>query len=1201
MKDWQRTADQSARDRIRDDLDTTLVVEAAAGTGKTTALVDRILFGIISGRVSLGKTVAVTFTDFAAGELKLRLRSAIEAARHKHESSPRIISLLTRAVRELEEARIGTIHSFCADLLREHPVEAGIDPLFEVAPDDLACPLFDLAFERWFEKRLAAPGEGVRRILRRLPRKGFGGRRSGTLARRPRESGPKPILRAAARELARERDFTTSWKRFDGFAREVDIDALILEMEELGEWSEVGDPEQWLTKSLAYLKRFVAEITRLESLGNPRDYDGIEARLFGFLGGWGRAKDWKAYYARDSFPADEIRNRRDELKVRVQKFVDDAGADLAPRLREELWPVVEEFEQLKERAGYLDFLDLLLRARNLIRDNRDIRIELQQRFTHIFVDEFQDTDPLQADILMLLAADDPDHEDWRQVRPVPGKLFIVGDPKQSIYRFRRADVALYQEVKRQIVASGGALVELNVSFRSGPEIQKAVNAAFAPVMSDESSTQAHYVPLAPSKTALDTQPAIVALPVSQPYGDFGRVVDWKIDESLPKDVAAFLDWMVNESGWTVTERERAERVPLQPRHICLLFRRLRHYSTDVARPYVQALEAHRIPHLLVGGSSFHSREEVEAIRNALTAVEWPNDELAVFATLKGPLFAFTDSQLLAYRSRCSTLHPFKKPPDDSTLGHPDATTTPSGLPASGPRSARGSDEVTEALGILRELHRRRNARPIADTVGTLLAQTRAHAGFANWPTGEQALANIMRLTDMARRAERNGLISFRAFVDWLDEEAESGEIGDAPIMEEGVDGVRIMTVHKAKGLEFPVVVLVDITAKDSREPSKWVDQASGLSAMRLAGCTPIEVQDNADEEMRIEKEEAARVLYVAATRARDLLVVCGVGDHPYEGWLATLNPVLYPAEDASFKPLSTQPNGCPQLGDDNVVGRLKNAVRPRGSVSPGLHRPKAGKHHVVWWDPSVLRPISQGDTRSRLTEFLKEDENKVRSEEGIRVHQEWQRQRANVRQVAGKPEWKVVTATTHFAMPRGRDKTEPDGERIEASQIAEVTDVAVESIAIDFSRPHGKRFGILVHAVLSIVPLNSGYAAIADIARGQGRILGATEDEVAAAAETVHRALRHPLMQRAAAAANIGRSRREVPIGLKLDDGVMVEGVIDLAFQEQGPASPWTVIDYKTDFEVKGRLEEYQSQVSLYALAISRATGLETRPVLLRL
>src|SRR5918999_1163325 len=210
-KESTALADQAARDRICNDLDTTLVVEAAAGTGKTSALIGRILAGIISGRISLAKMVAVTFTDFAAGELKLRLRLAIEQARQKGTNTPQTTQLLTQAVHELEEARIGTIHSFCADLLREHPVEASIDPLFEVAPDDRAYPLFDLAFERWFERQLAGPGEGVRRILRRIPRRQFGGRRTGTLARRPRESGPKPILRTAAWELARERDFTAAW------------------------------------------------------------------------------------------------------------------------------------------------------------------------------------------------------------------------------------------------------------------------------------------------------------------------------------------------------------------------------------------------------------------------------------------------------------------------------------------------------------------------------------------------------------------------------------------------------------------------------------------------------------------------------------------------------------------------------------------------------------------------------------------------------------------------------------------------------------------------------------------------------------------------------------------------------------------------------------------------------------------------------
>jgi len=220
--------------------------------------------------------------------------------------------------------------------------------------------------------------------------------------------------------------------------------------------------------------------------------------------------------------------------------------------------------------------------------------------------------------------------------------------------------------------------------------------------------------------------------VPAPYGDFGTIVDWRIDESLPDAIAAFVQWLVEKSGWTVTERERpSERVSVRPRHVCLLFRRFRAYLADVTRPYVRALEARHLPHLLVGGTSFHVREEVEAIRNALAAIERPEDELAVFATLRGPFFALGDGALLAFRGRYRSLHPFFKVPDDA----------PAPLV-----------EVAKALAVLRSLHRGRNRRPIADTIGRLLAVTRAHAGLAVWPTGEQALANVTRLMDLARRA-----------------------------------------------------------------------------------------------------------------------------------------------------------------------------------------------------------------------------------------------------------------------------------------------------------------------------------------------------------------------------------------------------------------------------------------------------------------
>jgi ATP-dependent exoDNAse (exonuclease V) beta subunit len=248
----------------------------------------------------------------------------------------------------------------------------------------------------------------------------------------------------------------------------------------------------------------------------------------------------------------------------------------------------------------------------------------------------------------------------------------VGDPKQSIYRFRRADVALYESVKKRLLAQGAELVLLTVSFRSVPRIQQAVNAAFEPLMQGATPSQPTYVPLSPHRGDHPGQPAVVVLPVPAPYGDAGKfkrrqVVKWKIEESLPGAVAAFIAWLVRESGWTVTVREGSASVdvPVRPRHVCILFRRFRAFDEDMTREYARALEARNLPHLLVGGASFHKREEVEAVKNALEAIERPEDELAVFATLRGPLFAFGDAELLAFRGSIGSLHPFRTVPEDA--------------------------------------------------------------------------------------------------------------------------------------------------------------------------------------------------------------------------------------------------------------------------------------------------------------------------------------------------------------------------------------------------------------------------------------------------------------------------------------------------------------------------------------------------------
>jgi ATP-dependent helicase/nuclease subunit A len=1134
-------SDQAVRDRIRDDLDTTLLIEAAAGTGKTTALVNRIVSVIGSGRGELARIVAVTFTEKAAGELKLRLRAEIERARHQTDPSSEGRKRFDLALKQLEEARIATIHSFCADLLRERPVEARVDPMFEVAPEDIAGEMFDAAFDRWFEQVLSNPGEGMRRLLRRHD-----------LSQR---MGPREIARRAAFELMNWRDFDSPW-RYSPFERDAEIDALIAEVTAFGKLAELGGQDDWLAKSLDVIARPVNEATRLEAV-RGRDYDALESVLIRLCPG--RHWDWKGYGGDfGETPRDEVFRRRAALRERLQKFRDDAGANLAPMLRDELWPIVDLYKDIKRRAGRLDFLDLLLIARDLVRDNPSVRAELQNRFTHIFIDEFQDTDPLQAEILLLLASADPGENDWRRVKPINGKLFIVGDPKQSIYRFRRADVSLYQGVKQLLLMHGAQLEHLTVSFRATPAIQAMVNAAFQPLMSMESGTQPAYAPLTEYRADPGTQPPIVALPVPEPYSEYGRVTNWRIDESIPEAIAAYARWLIQESGWTVTEREAPDvRVPIRPRHICILFRRMNSYGSDVTRPYLRALEARHIPHVLVKGGSFNEREEVIALRNLLGAIERPDDELIVFAALRGPVFALSDAALLEFRMTLGSLHPFRKLPDD--------------LPAT-------LKEVRDALEVIKLLHRGRNRRPIAETIAKLLAATRAHAGFAIWPTGEQALANVMRIMDQARRYEaRGGTTSFRAFVDELEARAERDEASETPIVEEGTEGVRIMTVHRAKGLEFPIVILADPTCNETRAgASRYIEPASKLAAMELAGCAPRELQEQQAREHERDQEEAIRLLYVASTRARDLIVVPAVGDEECDGWLARLNAVIYPANAERRAPLSSHPVGCSQFGDDSVLTRPDRAPGKVKSVAPGAHRTQQGSHQVVWWDPRLLILNVEEKMGLRQDKLLQADEKKVVSDRGVRMHEEWSARRAAMLDAGTTASINVATATELAAAAPA------DGP-------ASAEAIEIEEMRRDPARPHGKRFGTLVHLTMLRAPIDADARAIAKIAAGAAKLIGAPEEEVAAASAAVKAALKSSLMRRAAAAQTVVR---ECPLIVRLEDGTAVEGIADLAFAEDGPDGPlWTVVDFKTDVEVAPRLDEYRAQIRFYVRAVRESTG----------
>jgi ATP-dependent helicase/nuclease subunit A len=777
-----------------------------------------------------------------------------------------------------------------------------------------------------------------------------------------------------------------------------------------------------------------------------------------------------------------------------------------------------------------------------------------------------------------LAADRAEVWDWHAAHPIPGKLFLVGDPKQSIYRFRRADVSCYEEVKKRLLALGAQLLHLTTSFRAPPSIQRFINSAFASAMTaDTESGEAAYVPLARSRDEVAEQPTIIALPVPAPYSQAtGWVTQAAIEASLPDAVGAFVEWLVNESGWTITERETS--VAIRPRHIAILFRRFQSRGIDITRPYVRALEARRISHVLVGGRSFHHREEVIALRNALTAIEWPDDELKVFATLRGPFFALSDEALLSFRQYI----------EGDTLKtrrlHPLHGVELSELPG----AAR---EVLDALAVLRELHARRNERPIAHTISALLETLRAHAGIALWRNGEQALANCQRLIDMARRFERT-TSSFRAFVEKIETDAEHAEADEASIVEEGTEGVRLMTVFKAKGLEFPVVILADPTCPASHKlPSRHIDPGRRVWLEAVCMSAPIELVEARELEIKRDRAEAVRIAYVAATRARDLLIVPTCGDKPIKGWLEVLNPMLYPQDE---RHTSQRAPGCPMFGNDSVRTRPPNAPGPPDvtPVCPGLHHMGTDPVRIVWWDPSVVTLDVEEQAPLRAQRILQIDPGGAAATASEQQYRAWQQERQELLDRAARPLLTVhtVTALAHGATRITSTETETTSGTASSVRIERVKRHGPE-------RPGGRRFGAFVHTLLASLDLKPTVETIEALASGHGKTFGATMEEIRAAVGTVEAALAHPVLQRAAASND---TRRETPVLLRLHDGSLAEGTVDLAFRED-PAEfvGWTVVDFKTDREFAASSNRYVAQVELYVRAVSAATTAPARGILL--
>ena len=832
--------DEDARKRIRESLDETLFVEAGAGTGKTTSLVDRVMNLAASGRTTLDKVAVITFTDAAAAELRDRIRGSLEKAASDEILNDDERARCQRALADLDRSSIQTLHSFAGSILRERPLEAGLPPIFETMDAIQSDLAFDEAWTEWIDRKLDEPEH---------------------------ESDLYPALslgltivqlRTVALEFHRNYDLLEGASFADipkpSYSAVQQLVDEAPELERLCRYSKLGETDTLYS----HIQRLLLAVNRFVELedDSPSVYRQLQ-RTLPISQSRGRQGDWE----RDPVTSE---NACKVLKEVLGDLHEAATEELAQTHQSALMPVlralkgfVEEFARKRKSDGKAGFHDLLVWARDLLRDKVDVRDHFRRRFSHILVDEAQDTDPIQAEIAMFIAegvaAGDAPAESrpvsWEQVTPQLGKLFVVGDPKQSIYRFRRADVR--QIVKLQQVM-GGNTVHLVQNFRSQRPVLEWVNHVYEQWMGEGSSDQATYVPIA------HRWEANVDHPGSPKVYSLGEEMDGGINAVRGEEagsIAGLLHTIVGQR-WQVLDADRTAQAGGDERYrdagysdICILIR-----TRTGLRTLEIALEDAGVPYRLEGSSLIFATQEVMDLLNCLKAIDDPADQVATVAALRSPAFACTDVELLQFSEAGGK---FDYISEDS--------------PAAGP--------VAESLSLIRDFHQLRLWMSLPELIDRFIRARLLMESAIDHPRTREQWRRYRFIVEQARSFVETGGNSLRAFLEWIERQAEEGaRVTETPVPEGDEEAVRIMTIHAAKGLEFPVVVLTALNTQRStrREvvlfdrDTHTVEISVGPQNRRFE--TP-GYETLATRERELGDDEQVRLLYVAATRARDHLVL----------------------------------------------------------------------------------------------------------------------------------------------------------------------------------------------------------------------------------------------------------------------------------------------------------------------------------------
>ena len=1079
--------DLTARLSVEHDLDVNLFVEAGAGTGKTTTLVKRVVRLFATGRLDEPRQLAaITFTEAAASELRDRIRSSLEAAGSPDGGleDPTERARCAAAAARIDEAAITTLHGFAQRILAERPIAAGLPPAFEVE-EGIAAELE--ALERWsaFVGDLLAEPE-LEPLLKLATTLGLRFDRLHEIAQRMKERwhqvqappGPVPVPDLHV--------------HLDGVVGELRAAVALLD------GRDDTHPDDGLVVLLidvrdAVLPRFDAAIASGDQLEMARCLDELSwKRTAGRQEVWGKA------------PKAEV---VDHLAAAAD-LQDQHLAELRTAIMEALLPRVAaftlEWADERRRLGRLHFHDLLVHAQRLLWGSPQVRRELAERWRVLLVDEFQDTDPLQVELVFALAAAEPDvlPAAWDDIELGAGRVLVVGDPKQSIYGFRGADITLWNRTRRRF---GDAVVTLSQNFRSVDPILGWVNDLFEQVM-QEGDLQPAYTALHPQRVSLDDHPAMVA--IGGPSDQYAA----EIRAAETAEVAEVVAALRADRG--IAYQDVAVLVPTR---------------TPVGQ-LERALDAADIPYRIESRSLVWATDAVRDLLSILTAVEDPADEVAVVAALRTPAFACSDIDLVEWRAAGGRWDHTRRFPEALGEHHP----------------------VARAMGTLLHWHRERHWC----TVDALLDQVVRERGLVELTFSQRRPRDHWRrirfLVDQARAFVEAGGATLAEFLRWADLQVEgSATAVESVVPDPDDDAVRILTVHGAKGLEFPVVVLAGLGGgqASSFNDLRWTDDGRGHEALVTAYGGAIGGRkrrfatagwgDAAGAADAAERAEALRVLYVATTRARDLLVV--------------------------------------SLHHKARADCHANRIHASG-VHPALwaHGGAAAEQLPLLVEPSPVPPARTEAQRAEWVAAWRDDLRRsaapwVVSPSGLAGMAALDRQLDELEQLDDPP---FADEHDDTAVP------EPSEPGAEADPVAPA------------HRRGGTAVGLAVHAVLETVPL-AGTGPV-DPATVEALAVRFAAEHQVDDAELVRDLATSALASEALAEARqAGRLWREVPVFVPVG-GHLVEGFIDL-LHERADGS-LVVVDWKTDkartpSEVDASVGRYRAQGAAYAVALAAATG----------